>query len=138
MKGTKFSLIRFIPNILVLALDIGKEKTMPNSNPACNPPGNIACAPSKLQELVEQFPDLCLDVSKFEPNGTDTTLVGAGTGWQGLSGYYDYYLNCSGEDEWVLAWASIFLPPSAGSEKATGGSFPNLSFPNFSTTEGYC
>ncbi|QDU10758.1 hypothetical protein [Gimesia aquarii] len=111
---------------------------MPSSNPACNPPSDTSCDPATLQELVEQFPHLCLDTSQFEPNDPETTLLGAGTGWQGLSGTYNYHLNCSNDDSWLLGWDSIFLPPVSGSEKATGGSLPNLIFPNFSTTDGFC
>ncbi|QDU10752.1 hypothetical protein [Gimesia aquarii] len=114
---------------------------MPNSNPACNPPSDVTCDPAKLNELVERFPDLCLDASKFEPNDPETTLLGvggAGTSWQGLSGRYNYGLVCSGEDTWKVGWDEIFPPWSSGSENATGGSFPNLIFPNFSTTGGFC
>ncbi|QDV48447.1 hypothetical protein Enr17x_04590 [Gimesia fumaroli] len=114
---------------------------MPNSNPACDPPSDVTCAPARIPELIEKYPYLCLDTSKFEPSDPEVTLLGSGITsgrWQGLSGHYNYDLICTDDDCWVVGWDSIFLPPSGGSEKATGGSFPNLIFPNFSTTEGYC
>ncbi|QDU10751.1 hypothetical protein [Gimesia aquarii] len=111
---------------------------MPNANPACNPPNDISCDPAKLQELVYNFPYLCLDTSQFDPGDPENTLIGAGTSWTGLTTNYSYVLNCEDDNSWVLSWGSISLPPIYGSEKATGGSFPGLTFPSFSTRNGSC
>ena len=114
---------------------------MLNSNPVCNPPNDLACDPTKMAQLQHAYPTICLDISNFDPRETEVPLIGDDDkGWYGLTTDYDYGIVCR-DDTWFLDWVSITVPPANpefGSEQATDGSFPDLTFPTFSSTGGNC
>tara|TARA_R110002124_G_scaffold141757_2_gene306298 strand:- start:2984 stop:3331 length:348 start_codon:yes stop_codon:yes gene_type:complete len=115
---------------------------MPNSNPVCNPIGEVFCDPTELQELAELYPVLCLD-SGLEPDPVTLFVAGvlSEVHWVGVSASHNYFLECVNSNDggyWKLFWEK--QPPIiiSGSERATDGPFPDLTFPNFSTTDGAC
>lgn len=110
---------------------------MPNSNPACEPASS--CTDSEAVALVAQYPELCVSgpfQDELGPATSPRTFIGSGSSWVEAVGGLTYIIGCV-NGVWNISWGGWF--PIQGSEDATGGTFPNLTFDGgFSSVDGAC
>ncbi|QDV48435.1 hypothetical protein [Gimesia fumaroli] len=112
---------------------------MPNSNPVCVPATPQDCKDLNITELGTTTPFLCLSGAtrdKNGPIGSITLKFDLAAAWEWDDGTSDtiwtFYCSSTG---WRIQWLINGIP---GFEEATGGNFPNIIFPNFGTTGGWC
>lgn len=105
---------------------------MPNSNPACRPPSDTSCTNDGIN-WAEIYPEICLSAG---PESIPLTVVGLNA-WDGCLSEYCYILQCSA-NRWLLE-RSLSQPPwTVDVWFASGGTIPNLVFPDFTTAAGEC
>ncbi|QDU08151.1 hypothetical protein [Gimesia aquarii] len=107
---------------------------MPNSNPACQPPSDVNCDPADEPILSKLFPSITL-YGNIEGSsgyyGDEITLNHQIGEWFALPDGSWWSISCQ-QGVWRLHWDGTIS--GGGFIDATGGTFPSLIFPGFSTS----
>lgn len=111
---------------------------MPNSNPACNNPGE-PCSDFDIPNLLEEYQYICVSGTFFDelgPVAGPVTMTSSTLSWRVALGSGDWFVGCK-NNQWALMW--IVPEIGTGEFYATGGTFPNLSFEGgYGSTSGIC
>ncbi len=109
---------------------------MPIMNPNCQPPSIVNCDPNQIPSLQSDEPVICVSGGFIDPIQAYAPFTVSGSGWAATVASTPYFLGCI-DRKWNISWEG----ESPGNEDATGGSFPDLTFPSFATsivTPGTC
>ncbi|QDU05685.1 hypothetical protein V6x_54260 [Gimesia chilikensis] len=106
---------------------------MPNSNPACKN-GTGGCDPANTEYWANLYPSITLYgsiVGRDGYYGDELTLNNSAEEWFDTPNFSWWSISCR-DGVWRLHWDGT--ASGGGSVDATGGTFPNLTFPGYTTS----